>query len=69
MRTLARRQVWKMDGKIWEGFMRCAKRATPRSGLAEPARNVLQCTCPFSFLVLYSVSEGLVPLISSKSRV
>ena len=31
LRTLARRQVWKMDPKIWEGFMRCAKRATPRS--------------------------------------
>ena len=31
LRTLTRRQVWKMDGKIWEGFCRCAKRATPRS--------------------------------------
>lgn len=31
LRTLVRRQVWKMDPKIWEGFMRCAKRATPRS--------------------------------------
>ena len=31
LRTLARRRVWTMDPKIWEGFMRCAKRATPRS--------------------------------------
>ena len=31
LRTLARRQVWKMDPKIWEGFMRCAKRSAPRS--------------------------------------
>ena len=31
LRTLARRQVWKMDPKIWEGFARCAKRSAPRS--------------------------------------
>jgi symplekin len=31
LRTLARRQVWRMDPKIWEGFARCAKRSAPRS--------------------------------------
>jgi symplekin len=31
LRTLTRRKVWKMDGKIWEGFVRCAKRSAPRS--------------------------------------
>ena len=31
LRALCRRRVWTMDPKLWEGFMRCAKRATPRS--------------------------------------
>ena len=31
LRSLARRKVWKLDAKIWEGFARCAKRAAPRS--------------------------------------
>jgi len=31
LRTLVNRQVWKMDKSIWEGFLRCAKRAAPRS--------------------------------------
>tara|TARA_B110000977_G_scaffold5966_1_gene8410 strand:+ start:12555 stop:16649 length:4095 start_codon:yes stop_codon:yes gene_type:complete len=31
LRQLVRRKVWKGDGKIWEGFIRCAKRAAPRS--------------------------------------
>ena len=31
LRTLVNRQVWKMDKNIWEGFLRCAKRAAPRS--------------------------------------
>lgn len=31
LRTLIHRQVWKMDQKIWEGFVRCLKRAVPQS--------------------------------------
>jgi symplekin len=31
LRTLINRQVWKMDQKIWEGFLRCLKRAAPQS--------------------------------------
>ena len=31
LRTLMNRQVWKMDQKIWEGFLRCLKRAAPQS--------------------------------------
>ena len=27
LRTLVNRQVWKMDQKIWEGYLRCLKRA------------------------------------------
>ena len=31
LRSLAAKKVWKADAKIWEGFVRCAKRAAPRS--------------------------------------
>ena len=31
LRTLVNRQVWKMDQKIWEGYLRCLKRAAPQS--------------------------------------
>jgi symplekin len=31
LRSLASKKVWKADAKIWEGFVRCAKRAAPRS--------------------------------------
>ena len=31
LRQLVTKKVWRGDSKIWEGFIRCAKRAAPRS--------------------------------------
>jgi hypothetical protein len=31
LRTLLNRQVWKMDSKIWDGFLRSLRRAAPQS--------------------------------------
>lgn len=31
LRTLVNRQVWKMDSKIWDGFLRSLRRAAPQS--------------------------------------